>query len=302
VSDGATHWVRRRPRRLSGALGVALIPLLLLPTALGAQPEATATKSVRGLLDQARALASRNEADAAAEALGRAVALAPNSEDVLNAYARFSLARGNPIQATLALEPLARMHPGEAEYAYLLGVARMQVGEMAQAAEVLQEAAALDPGRALTHIGLGLALNRVDRFDEARESLAAALRLEPDNVEALAAMSEAVEGLGNLDEATRLADRALAVNPDHPTALVTIGTARLKEGRFEEAREALARAVAAEPDSIKGHYQFSLALARLGDRAGAERHLALSREAQAAIEQHIERLRARPPLGSRTEP
>ena len=286
----------RRPAPLSAAL------FLLLPTALGAQPEAPATESVRGLLDQARALASRNEADAAAEALGRAITLAPNSEDVLNAYARFSLARGNPIQATLALEPLARMHPGEAEYAYLLGVARMQVGEMAEAAEALFDAAALDRSRALTHIALGLALNRVDRFDEARTALAMALRLEPANVEALAAMSETVEGLGMLAEATRLAERALAVNPDHPTALVTIGTARLKDGRFEAAREALRRAVAAEPDSIKGHYQLSLALARLGDREGAERHLQLSREAQAAIEEHIERLRAQPPLGSRTEP
>ncbi len=278
----------------------ALFSLLLVPAGLGAQPEAAATESVRGLLDQARALASRNEGEAAAEALGRAIALAPNSEDVLNAYARFSLARGNPIQATLALEPLARMHPGEAEYAYLLGVARMQVGEMAEAAEALFDAAALDRSRALTHIALGLALNRVDRFDEAREALATALRLEPDNVEALAAMSETAEGLGMLVEATRLAERALAVNPDHPTALVTIGTARLKEGRFEEAREALTRAVAAETESIKGHYQLSLALARLGDREGAERHLRLSREAQAAIEEHIERLRAQPPLGSRT--
>ncbi|MCY3932926.1 MAG: tetratricopeptide repeat protein [Acidobacteria bacterium] len=292
----------RRAGRRPAPLAAALFPLLLLPAALGAQPEATATESVRGLLDQARALASRNEADAAAEALGRAVALAPNSEDVLNAYARFSLARGNPIQATLALEPLARMHPGEAEYAYLLGVARMQVGEMAEAAEALFDAAALDRNRALTHIALGLALNRVDRFDEAREALATALRLEPDNVEALAAMSETTEGLGMLAEASRLAERALAVNPDHPTALVTIGTARLKEGRFEAAREALTRAVVAEPDSIKGHYQLSLALARLGDREAAERHLRLSREAQAAIEEHIERLRAQPPLGSRTEP
>ena len=285
-----------------GALAAALLALLLPPTGLGAQPEAAATESVRALLDQARARASQNDAERAAAALGRAISLAPNSEDVLNAYARFSLSRANPIQAVLALEPLARMHPGEAEYAYLLGVARMQVGEMAEAAEALQGAAALDPGRALTHIALGLALNRVDRFDEAQAALAAALRLEPDNVEALAAMSEAAEGLGMLDEATRLADRTLAVDPDHATALVTVGTASLKEGRFEAAREALVRAVAAEPESIKGHYQLSLALARLGDREGAERHLQLSREAQAAIEQHIERLRAQPPLGSRTEP
>ena len=288
---------------MASLLGAAaLSSLLLVPAGVRAQPEAASTESVRALLDQARSLASRNEADAAAQALGRAITLAPNSEDVLNAYARFSLGRANPIQAVLALEPLARMHPGEAEYAYLLGVARMQVGEMAEAAEVLQTAAALDPGRALTHIALGLALNRVDRFDEARAALAAALRLEPDNVEALAAMSEAAEGLGNLAEAARLADRALAVNPDHPTALVTIGVTSLKEGRFEAAREALARAVAAETQSIKGHYQLSLALARLGDREGAERHLQFSREAQAAIEQHIERLRAQPPLGSRAEP
>jgi len=284
-------------------LATAALPLLLLaPPALRAQSEAASTESVSGLLDHARSSASRNEAGAAAEALGRAISLAPNSEEVLGAYARFSLGHGNPIQAILALEPLARMHPGEAEYAYLLGVARMQVGEMAEAAEALHDAAALDPGRALTHIALGLALNRLNRLDDAQEALASALRLEPDNVEALAAMSETAEGLGMLAEATRLADRALAVNPDHPTALVTIGTASLKEGRSEEAREALTRAVAAETESIKGHYQLSLALARLGDRVGSERHLRLSREAQAAIEQSIQRLRAQPRLGSRTEP
>ena len=307
--------MRRRPRRLPPqAAGepagrrpapfvCAALPLLLLaPPALRAQSEAAPAGSVRGLLETARSSALRNEAGAAAEALGRAISLAPNSEEVLGAYARFSLGNGNPIQAILALEPLARMHPGEAEYAYLLGVARMQVGEMAEAAEALHDAAALDSGRALTHIALGLALNRLNRLDDAQEALASALRLEPDNVEALAAMSETAEGLGMLAEATRLADRALAVNPDHPTALVTIGTASLKEGRFEEAREALIRAVAAEPESIKGHYQLSLALARLGDREGSERHLRLSREAQAAVEEHIQRLRAQPPLGSRVEP
>lgn len=276
--------------------------LLLMPTALGAQSETAATESVRGLLDRARSLASRNEIVAAAETLGQAVSQAPNSEDVLNAYARFSLGRGNPIQAILALEPLARMHPRETEYAYLLGVARMQVGEMSDAVAALRDAAALDSGRVLTHVALGLALNRLDRFDEAREALSTALRLEPDNVEALAAMSEAAEGLGLLVEAARLAERALEVNPDHATALVAIGAANLKEGRFEEARETLTRAVAAEPDSIKGHYQLSLALARLGDREGAERHLRLSREAQAAIEESNQRLRTMPALESRAVP
>lgn len=279
-----------------------LLSLLLASTGLGAQTGAGSAESVRALLDQARSLASRNETAAAAETLGQAVSLAPNAEEVLKAYARFSLGRGNPVQAILALEPLTRMHPRETEYAYLLGVSRMQVGEMSDAVAALRDAAVLDPGRALTHVALGLALNRLNRFDEAREALSIALRLEPDNVEALAAMSETAEGLGLLAEATRLAGRALAVNPDHPTALVTIGAASLKEGRFGEAREALTRAVAAETESIKGHYQLSLALARLGDREGAERHLRLSREAQAAVEESTQRLRTMPALGSSVEP
>ncbi len=283
-----------------GAVCSALIAL-----AAGSRParplaRPAGTESVRALLEQSRSLASRNQVEAAAATLGRAISLAPNSEEVLNAYARFSLGRGNPIQAILALEPLTRMHPSDSEYAYLLGVARMQVGEMSDAVAALGDAAALDPGRALPRIALGLALNREKRFDEARETLATALRLEPGNVEARAAMSEAAEGLGLRDEAIRLAELALAVHPDHPTALVTVGVTHLKAGRFEEAREALSRAVTAEADSIKGHYQLSLALARLGDREGAERHLRFSREAQAAIDEQIHQLRTMPTLESRT--
>ncbi len=296
------------PRLIAGG---AVLPLLLLagllvPDGLSAQSEPAPTASVGGLLDRARSLAARGDAEGAVKALQEAISIAPNSEEVLDAYARFSLGRGNPIQAILALEPLARMHPKETEYTYLLGVARMQVGEMSAAAEALRMAAALDPTRALTRIALGLALNKEKRYAEAQETLAAALRLAPGNVEALAAMSEAAHGLGRLEEAARFAEDALDIHPDHPTALVTVGMTRLKEGRFEEARQALVRAVAAETDSIRGHYQLSLALARLGDREGSERHLRLSREAQAAIEERIQRLRTMPALGSRaasrTEP
>jgi len=284
---------------LAGAVlvGVVLPCLLLTSAGSAARAEGGPGESVRELLESARSEAARNEADAAAAALGRAISLAPNSEDVLNAYARFSLGQGNPIQAILALEPLARMHPEEAEYAYLHGVALMQVGEMADAAGALQDAAELAPSRALNWIALGLALNREKRFDEAREALARSLRLEPDNVEALAAMSETTEGLGRMDEAARLAERVLAANPAHATALVTVGMTHLKAGRFEQARDALSRAVAVEADSVKGQYQLSLALARLGDREGAERHLELSRQAQAVIEERILRLRSQPPLG-----
>ncbi len=291
--------------RRSAPASLLLLPLLLLPlvpTFAAAQGEPSPGESVRELLERARSLASQGDVEGAASALGRAISLAPSSEDVLNAWARFSLGSDRPIQAILALEPLTRMLPGEAEYAYLLGVARMQVGEMADAATALEQAAALDPGRVLTQVALGLALNREKRFEEAHAALVRALRLAPDDVEALAAMSEAAEGLGRPEQALDLAERALGANPDHPTALVTLGMVRLKEGRLEEARSALARSVSVEEDFIKGHYQLGLALARLGDLEGAERHRQLSRQAQTTVDEQIRRLRSQRSLESELVP
>lgn len=252
-------------------------------------------ESVRARLYLARLLAQRGDARGALGELASAREAAPNSEEVLSAYARVALGLQEPIPALEALEPLVRMHPGVAEYPYLLGVAWMQAGDMAAAAAVLERAVELEPERALGWIALGLARNGQKRHADARDALLEAVRLGPGNVEALAALAEAEAGVGELEAAERHARRALELHGkdggSHAAAELALGVVLMKRGQHSAARDALERSVAADPSSAKAHYQLSLAYARLGEEEASREHLALYRRAREEIESRLLELR-----------
>lgn len=247
--------------------------------------------SVRALLQLARLQSGDGEAAGALASLERARTLAPNAEEVLSAIAQVSLGARAPVRAILALEPLTRLAPSVPQHQYLFGVALMQAGDMPAAVEPLREAARLDPAHTLTSIALGIAYNSRKMFAEARPVLLRVLEREPDNVEAVAALAESEEGLGELDDAETHAARALAAAPNHPTAHLVTGMVLMKRGRYADARAALERAATVDPESPKVYYQLSLALARLGDAAGAARHRELYQQKLRAMETRIEELR-----------
>jgi tetratricopeptide (TPR) repeat protein len=224
--------------------------------------------------------------------------IAPNSEEVLSAFARHSLSAREPVPAIRALEPLSRMHPSVPDYPYLLGVANLQIGENDGAVAALEKARALEPDRGRTLAALGLAFNNRKQFGEAREALERALELEPENPEALAALAEAEEGLGELDRAERHALAALAAGGERSEAQLVLGKVRMNQQRYAEAREALAKAVAADPTSAKAHYQLSLAYARLGESELSREHLELYRAALQRTEEYLIELRTQAGLGS----
>jgi tetratricopeptide (TPR) repeat protein len=249
------------------------------------------------MVELARLETGRGDHAAALTSLRRALAIAPNSEQVLRAHAEVSLAAGAPIATVWSLEPLTRMHPTVVEYPYLLGAARLQVGDSAGAVEALERALALAPRRPRTLVALGLAYNNQKRFTEAAEALAQALRLQPENPEAVAALAQAAEGMDRLEEAEQHARRALARVENHPLALQVIGMVRMKQGRYAEARDLLLQALEVNPDSVKARYQLSLAYARLGDRVSSQRQLELYREALARLEEALIELSTRTGTG-----
>ena len=246
--------------------------------------------SVRAHLELARRGAERGDLNRSLAILTEAIELAPNSEQVLATYARVALAARAPVQAIITLEPLTRMHPTVAEYAYLLGVARLQAGAIPLSVDALREAVRLAPRHVLAHIALGLAYNKQKRLIEARDILQSSLRLAPDSAEAIAALAEAEEGLGELESAERHARRALALDPNQATAHLALGMIHMKNDRFTEARDSLERAVTLDPDTGKIHYQLSLAYSRLGDRDAARLHLERYRAAQKAVEDRLREL------------
>jgi len=235
-------------------------------------------QSVQALLQLARLQSGDGDAAGALETLRKARVLAPNAEDVLNAFAQVSLGARMPVQAILTLESLTRLCPTVAQYHYLLGVALMTAGDIVGAVESLKKADALDPDRPLTLVALGLVHNNQKTYADAKRTLARSIELDADNVEALAALAEAEAGLGELAAAETHATRVLATSPAHPTANLVVGLVRMAQQRYAEARDALITAAATDPRSPKPEYQLSLVYARLGDGASAERHVNLYRQ------------------------
>jgi tetratricopeptide (TPR) repeat protein len=269
---------------------IARFALVALALAVaGASP--ASEKSVRMLLQQARVQSGAGNAPAALALLGDARALAPNSEDVLSAYAQVALAARLPVQAIGVLDPLTRLCPEVAQYYYLLGVAYLQVGGMEQAVVALREADRLEPSRTMTLVALGLALNSRKQHADAQPFLRRALAAEPENADVLAALAETEEALGNSAEAEAHAMRALTSASDHAPAHFVIGLVRMKQARYGEARDALLRAIAAQPDMAKAHYQVSLAFARLGDEARAAAHVEIYQDKMREMEAALKKVR-----------
>jgi tetratricopeptide (TPR) repeat protein len=270
--------------------GLTAAVLLIAAISTAAQ---SPTRSVRELVQQARAHSSVGNAAAALESLRQAQALAPNSEEVLSAIAQVSLAAHAPLPAIEVLDPLTRICPGVAQYQYLLGVALMQAGDLVTAVDALEQAQRLEPDRELTLVALGLALNSRKMYVESVPHLRRSLELQPGNIEAIAALAEAEEGIGNIEEAESLARRVLASSDAHATANLVLGLVLMKHERYAEARDAFLKAIAANAISSRAHYQLSLAYARLGDQASSEKHLELYRLKLRETQERVNAIRNR---------
>jgi tetratricopeptide (TPR) repeat protein len=249
-------------------------------------------QSVQAYIQLARLQSRGGDVEAAMDSLAKARVIAPNSEDVLSAYAQLALAAKRPLPAVLTLEAMTRVYPTVAQYHYLLGVALMAVGDMPSATGALNEANRIEPNRPLTFLALGLTLNNRKMFVEAKPMLERSLELQPDDTDSIAALSETEAGLGELDRAAVLAQRVLERSPSNATANLVMGMVLLERRSYADARDWLLKAADADPDSPKMPYQLSLAYARLGDDANSRRYLDVYREKMRASEERLKALRS----------
>lgn len=258
-------------------------------------------RSVQAMLLLSRLQSEDGDAAGALDSLRRARALAPNSEEVLSAFAQMSLAAGAPVPAAVTLEALKRMCPGVMHYHYLLGVALLRVGDRINAVSALQVAEQLEPNRALTLLALGIAHNSLQQYADARPALIRAVELDPGNADTQAALAEAEQGLGELDAAAGHVQQVLGRAPQHATANLVAGLIAMDRSQYGDARAAFERAVQADPLMFKAHYQLSLACARLGDESAATQYLERYRQTLREVQKMIDALRmATGPTGTDT--
>lgn len=109
--------------------------------------------------------------------------------------------------------------------------------------------------------------------EQARSAYERALALDPKHADTHVNLGCLEHEAGRLEEAERHYRAALAARPDDATAAFDLGVVLEDLGRLEEARAAYEHSLAAAPGSADAHYNLARLHDRLGDTAGAIRHL-----------------------------
>ncbi|QXD16746.1 tetratricopeptide repeat protein [Rhodocaloribacter litoris] len=201
------------------------------------------------------------------------------------AYVVYGTQRGDTLALREGIRRLARAlaeDPEHGEAQYLLGFARLRLGEVGEAIPPLETAVRLDPGvperlntlaqayeadgrdpaviarlyrRALDlqpalagiRVNYGRFLEAQGRLQEAVALYRQAIEEQPWLVRAHYNLGSALLRDGDMEAGEAALRRALELNPDDPDALTNMGLAHILRGAREAARPYLERAVAVAP-------------------------------------------------------
>lgn len=126
-----------------------------------------------------------------------------------------------------------------------------------------------EPHPAETHYVLGVARLNTGDLIGATEELREALRVQPDLVEARMSLGTALYQIGDLDGASEAYHAALRTQPDLVQAHVNLATIHIVKREWAPARNELQVALQLQPDLVRAHYALGLVRYGLGDRRGA---------------------------------
>jgi Tfp pilus assembly protein PilF len=117
---------------------------------------------------------------------------------------------------------------------HLLGLARVQAGQIDEALGLIQKAIAIAPTIPEFHNNLGNVLMRAGRVGEAVDSFRRAIELNPRSAKALNNLANALKNAGRDDEAIASYRRAISIEPELAIAHWNLATLLLSMGNFED--------------------------------------------------------------------
>jgi tetratricopeptide (TPR) repeat protein len=241
-------------------------------------------------------------AQAAAELIGRAVAIKPDDPDLLNNYATalrqagrteqalevfnragsikedpaFLMSMGDAYrqkqmfeQAAGCYRRAADLRPEDVAPIYALGSLLLSVHAIEQALPALQQAAALAPDRPEIHRDLGIALLQVQQFQEAADECAKALESKPNDVLALSHRALALRRLGRGDEADDCFRKIVDLPASGHSELFNRALALENLDRFEEAAEVYHQSIKSNPSAALVYINLGSLLQRMGQSSKA---------------------------------
>lgn len=238
--------------------------------------------SIEGQTALGQAYLATGEVATAVEALGEAIARAPDQSETYILLAQAQRLTSDYEGAIESLTKATTLQPtnGEAHYQLGLLVAASQpqaaptrltlattlapeLGERAKALiETIEDARRVDD-QAYQFTLVGRALGALGEWDLAVQALRQASVLDPNYAEAWAYLGEARHNVGQ-DGLTELA-KALALNPNSLAANILMGVYWLRQGQPEQALVYQRAAAEIEPENAALQRDLGATLAELGD-------------------------------------
>ena len=124
------------------------------------------------------------------------------------------------------------------------------------------------------------------RHDEAKREFETELANDPASAQALAYLGDIELERNNLDQAASLLGKATQHDPDLRIAFLDLGTVRMQQKVYPAAVKALERAIALDPKPTDAHYRLGRVYQAMGNRAGAEKEFAVTRELHESLQNH----------------
>ncbi len=215
------------------------------------------------MLGRIEAAAKQNQA--ALEALGKALELAPKQPSALMARAQIELLENQLEAAEVDIEALHKLVPASAQANHLLGFLRFRQGRFNDAAVAYQNALRANPDFDPAILWLGLTNYAQHDYEQAIQRFSRFLQKYPDaiRVKVLLALSQAQAGGDSAAVQTLRELQGLDI--EDPRMLAAIGQAALSVGDPATGRHYFEQAVARAPDKAAFRVALGSLLLQSGD-------------------------------------
>jgi tetratricopeptide (TPR) repeat protein len=225
----------------------------LLEGVAAERPEAALVQAGlgRAYLNKFNLTRDKSWAEKASDAVARARKLAPELPEVEATLGELLIRTGRPQDAVAAFRRALALQPNS--FDVLLGLAKSYgaTGDNARnAEEAYRRAIELQPSYWAGYSKLGGFYYKHGQYSSAVEMFAKVIQLSPDNARAYGNLGGAEFGRGRFPEALRAFEQSIRIEPTD-LAYNNVGTLQYYLGRYGEAAAAFQKAIALLP----GHYE-----------------------------------------------
>jgi tetratricopeptide (TPR) repeat protein len=233
----------------------------------------------------------RNRLDEANKINEETLKVTPNDPSSLVYRGQILIRKGQPREASQALEAALKNDPGSRVAHYHLGIAYDQLGNLERAEGEWQQAAApvdnsnlaspdTHPELPEAHRALALAEMRKGEWEALEQTAGNIIRLQPASPDGYVLRSTSYINRQEYDRAEADIQKAIQVAPQAATGYIHLGTLRLVQKKYPDADKAFTTALAKDPassDAMNGLMR-SLILQNQPDKAIAAVNAQITKE------------------------